>query len=168
MSQPTAKQNTFTKGKIQDVVVYPLKKYVDERGWLAELFRHDELAREFYPAMAYISVTEPNMQRGPHEHTEQADLFCFIGSGNFKLRLWDNRADSPTFRYVMTMFVGADNPQAVIIPKGVAHAYKNVSPTEKGVVINCPNRLYMGEGKKAEIDEIRHEDDPDTIFTIDD
>jgi dTDP-4-dehydrorhamnose 3,5-epimerase len=168
MSQQGAKQNTFTKGKIQDVVVYPLKKYVDERGWLAELFRHDELAREFYPAMAYISVTEPNMQRGPHEHTEQADLFCFIGSGNFKLRLWDNRADSPTFRYVMTMFVGADNPQAVIIPKGVAHAYKNVSPTEKGVVINCPNRLYMGEGKKAEIDEIRHEDDPDTIFTIDD
>ncbi|HEX9963310.1 MAG TPA: dTDP-4-dehydrorhamnose 3,5-epimerase family protein [Pyrinomonadaceae bacterium] len=168
MSQPTAKQDTFTKGKIQDVVVYPLKKYVDERGWLAELFRHDELAREFYPAMAYISVTEPNMLRGPHEHAEQADLFCFIGSGNFKLRLWDNRADSPTFRYVMTMFVGADNPQAVIIPKGVAHAYKNVSQTEKGVVINCPNRLYMGEGKKAEIDEIRHEDDPNTIFTIED
>ena len=168
MSQPTAKQDTFTKGKIEDVVVYPLKKYVDERGWLAELFRHDEISREFYPAMAYISVTEPNCQRGPHEHTEQADLFCFIGSGNFKLRLWDNRADSPTFRYVMTLFVGADNPQAVIVPKGVAHAYKNISQTEKGVVINCPNRLYMGEGKKEEIDEIRHEDDPDTIFTIED
>ena len=168
MSQPPAKQNTFTKGKIEDVVVYPLKKYVDERGWLAELFRHDELREEFYPAMAYISVTEPNMQRGPHEHVEQADLFCFIGAGNFKLRLWDNRADSPTFRYVMTLFVGADSPQAVIIPKGVAHAYKNISQTEKGVVINCPNRLYMGEGKKEAIDEIRHEDDPETIFTIDD
>ena len=47
----------------------------------------------------------------------------------------------------MTMFVGADNPQAVIIPKGVVHAYKNVSTTEKGMVINCPNRLFMGEGK---------------------
>jgi dTDP-4-dehydrorhamnose 3,5-epimerase len=108
------------------------------------------------------------MQRGPHEHVEQADLFCFIGAGNFKLRLWDNRADSPTFRYVMTLFVGADSPQAVIVPKGVAHAYKNISQTEKGVVINCPNRLYMGEGKKEAIDEIRHEDDPETIFTIDD
>jgi hypothetical protein len=29
--------------------------------------------------MAYISVTEPNVQRGPHEHVDQADLFCFIG-----------------------------------------------------------------------------------------
>ncbi|MDQ2747368.1 MAG: dTDP-4-dehydrorhamnose 3,5-epimerase, partial [Acidobacteriota bacterium] len=62
----------------------------------------------------------------------------------------------------------ADNALAVIIPKGVVHAYKNVSSTEKGMVINCPNRLFMGEGKKEEIDEIRHEDDPDTIFRIDD
>ena len=166
---PTSKaESNFTKGKIRDVIVYPLRKFVDERGWLAELFRHDELSEEFYPTMAYISVTEPLYQRGPHEHVEQADLFCFLGSGNFKLRLWDNRPESSTYRYVMTMFVGADNPQAVIIPKGVVHAYKNISTTDKGVVINCPNRLYMGENKKDEIDEIRHEDDPDTIFRIED
>ncbi len=67
----------------------------------------------------------------------------------------------------MTMFVGADNPTAVIIPKGVVHAYKNVSVNEKGVVINCPNRLFMGEGKLEEIDEIRHEDDPNTVFRMD-
>lgn len=165
--QTSKAESHFIKGKIQDVVVYPLKKFVDERGWLAELFRHDEIMEEFYPAMAYISVTEPLVQRGPHEHVDQADLFCFIGSGNFKLRLWDNRQDSPTFNYIMTLYVGADNPQAVIVPKGVVHAYKNVSTTEKGVVINCPNRLFMGEGKKEEIDEIRHEDDPNTIYTMD-
>ena len=164
--QPIKEEN-FTKGKIENIIVYPLKKFVDERGWLAELFRHDELAEEFYPAMAYLSITEPNTQRGPHEHIEQADLFCFIGTSNFKLRLWDNRENSPTFKNVMTLFVGADNPQAVIIPKGVVHAYKNVG-SEKGVVINCPNRLFMGEGKREEIDEIRHEDDPDTIFRIND
>jgi len=163
-----SKINMFIRGKINDVVVYPIRKFVDERGWLAELFRHDEINEEFYPAMAYISVTEPNVQRGPHEHVDQADLFCFIGTGNFKLRLWDNREDSSTFRNMVTMFVGADNPQAVIIPKGVVHAYKNVSTTEKGMVINCPNQLFMGESKKEQIDEIRHEDDPDTIFRMDD
>ncbi len=160
-------ESNFKKGKIQDVIVYPLKKFVDERGWLAELFRHDEIAEEFYPAMAYISVTEPNVLRGPHEHEDQADLFCFIGTSNFKLRLWDNRENSPTYRNMMTLFVGADNPQSVIIPKGVVHAYKNVG-SEKGMVINCPNRLFMGEDKKEPIDEIRHEDDPDTIFRIND
>ena len=162
------KPSEFKKGKINDVVVYPLKKFVDERGWLSELFRHDEIDEEFYPTMAYISVTEPDFQRGPHEHIAQADLFCFTGAGNFKLRLWDNRQDSPTFRNVMTLFVGADNPTAVIIPKGIVHAYKNISKTEKGIVINCPNRLFMGEGKREEIDEIRHEDDVNTIFTMDD
>lgn len=166
MQTTSTKKEIFTKGKIQDVLVYPIKKFVDERGWLAELFRHDELAEEFYPAMAYISVTEPNVQRGPHEHIDQADLFCFIGTSNFKLRLWDNRENSPTYQNMMTLFVGADNPQAVIIPKGVAHAYKNVG-SEKGVVINCPNRLFMGQNKKEEIDEIRHEDDPNTVFTLD-
>lgn len=167
MSQDVKKEEIFRKGKIHDVVVYPLKKLVDERGWLAELFRHDEIAEEFYPAMAYISVTEPLVQRGPHEHVDQADLFCFIGTGNFKMRMWDNREDSPTYRYIMTLYVGADNPQAVIVPKGVVHAYKNVSTTEKGVVINCPNRLFMGKGKKEEVDEIRHEDDPENIFRVD-
>jgi dTDP-4-dehydrorhamnose 3,5-epimerase len=161
------KKEIFKKGKITDLVIYPLKKFVDERGWLCELFRHDDLAEEFYPAMAYISVTEPNTQRGPHEHVEQADLFCFLGASNFKLRLWDNRTDSPTYQNVMTLFVGADNPQAVIIPKGVVHAYKNIG-SEKGVVINCPNRLYMGAGKREAVDEIRHEDDPNSIFRIDD
>jgi dTDP-4-dehydrorhamnose 3,5-epimerase len=145
----------------------PIREFLDERGWLAELFRHDELAEEFYPTMAYISSTEPGVTRGPHEHVDQADLFCFIGPSNFKLRMWDNRQDSETYHHVMTLFVGQDNPKAVLVPKGVVHAYRNIGHTP-GIVINCPNRLYMGEGKRQLIDEIRHEDDPETIFKIGD
>src|SRR4051794_21778581 len=116
----------FNQGEIRDVVVYPIKKYYDDRGWLAELFRHDELSNEFYPVMSYISFTKPEIKRGPHEHVDQADLFCFIGPSTFKLRLWDNRADSPTYRNVMTLHVGEQDPQAVVVPRGVVHGYKNV------------------------------------------
>ena len=167
--QSIAKQphNMFKRAVIRDVVVRDLRKFVDERGWLAELFRHDELAAEFYPQMAYISATQPHVTRGPHEHAEQADLFCFIGPANFKFRMWDNRAESETYRHVMTLFVGEDNPKAVIVPKGVVHAYRNTGPGI-GIVINCPNRLYLGPGKQEEVDEIRHEDDPHTIFRLDD
>jgi dTDP-4-dehydrorhamnose 3,5-epimerase len=157
----------FIRGAIHDVVARDIRKLVDERGWLAELFRHDELAEEFYPTMSYISSTEPGVQRGPHEHVDQADLFCFTGPANFKLRMWDNREDSPTYRHVMTLFVGADNPKVVLVPRGVVHAYRNIGHIT-GMVINCPNRLYMGEGRRDPVDEIRHEDDPDTIFRIDD
>lgn len=161
------KLEMFTEGLISDVVVRPLRAFTDERGWLIELFREDELAAEFHPAMAYLSATFPNVTRGPHEHVDQSDLFCFIGPSNFKLRLWDNRAASATYHYVMTLCVGEDNPQAIIIPQGIVHAYRNVGET-LGLVINCPNRLYMGAARRAEVDEIRHEDDPLTIFKMDD
>lgn len=159
--------NDFKRGQIRDVVVRDLRKFVDERGWLSELFRHDEVAEEFYPVMSYISMTRPDVTRGPHEHVDQADLFCFIGPSNFKMRMWDNRADSETYRHVMTLYVGEDNPKSIIVPKGVVHAYRNVGGAP-GIVINCPNQLFMGQGKREEIDEIRHEDDPDTIYRMDD
>jgi len=162
--QPAAQ---FKRGQIRDVVVRDVRKFVDERGWLAELFRHDEMEAEYFPAMCYISSTEPGVQRGPHEHVDQADFFVFIGPSNFKLRLWDNRADSETYRHVTTLYVGADNPKAVLVPKGVVHAYRNVG-SASGIVINCPNRLYMGAGKREEIDEIRHEDDPATVYRMED
>lgn len=165
--RPAAIAESFQPGEIKDVVVRQLKRFNDRRGWLSELFRHDELTAEFYPVMSYISSTNPGVARGPHEHVDQADLFCFLGPSDFKLRMWDNRPDSPTYRNVMTLVVGETNPQTVIVPKGVVHAYQNIGDVH-GIVINCPNRLYMGTARREEVDEIRHEDDPDTIFRMDD
>ena len=165
MQQKLAPTEMFREGNIRGVVVRDLRKFNDDRGWLSELFRYDEMATEFFPAMAYISSTEPGVTRGPHEHVDQADLFCFLGPSNFKLRMWDNRQDSPTRGNVMTLTVGADNPKSVLIPKGVVHAYQNTGELD-GIVINCPNRLYMGTARRESADEIRHEDDPNTIFRI--
>src|ERR1044072_701056 len=109
----------FRDGEIKGVVVNSLIKANYSRGWLAELFRHDGLEAEFFPAMAYISSTNPGVTRGPHEHVDQADFFCFLGPSNFKLRMWDNRSGSPTYRHVMTLLVGGGNTQAGIVPKGV-------------------------------------------------
>src|SRR5437870_5615320 len=87
----------FRLGPIDGVLWKPLRKYHDARGWLCELFRHDELAQAFHPAMAYISATERGVARGPHEHVDQADCFCFLGPSSFKVYLWDNRPQSPTY-----------------------------------------------------------------------
>ena len=158
----------LSRGMIEGVVVRDLRKHLDERGWLAELYRDDdEASKEFRPAMAYASTTAPGVQRGPHEHRDQADHFCFIGPSNFKLRLWDNRPGSPTYGRVMTVYAGEDAPRAVVVPRGVVHAYRNVGQ-QTGLVINLPDRLYAGEGRREEVDEIRHEDDPATIFRVED
>lgn len=156
----------FTPGPIDGVLWRPLGKYHDARGWLCELFRHDELPAEFHPVMAYASVTQPGVARGPHEHVEQADYFCFFGPSNFKVYLWDNRPDSPTYRRCDFRVVGDDSPAALVVPVGVVHAYKNVG-TVPGLVFNAPNQLYRGIGKTQPVDEIRHEDAADSPFHLD-
>jgi dTDP-4-dehydrorhamnose 3,5-epimerase len=156
----------FKKGPIEGVEIKPFRKFVDERGWLAEIFRQDELPAWFRPAMSYVSLTKPGVLRGPHEHVEQADLFCWVGPGDFKVSLWDNRPLSPTYQNRMEFCMGVNNPGSVIIPKGVVHCYRCVSH-EPGLVINCPDQLFMGVDKKAPIDEIRHEDDPSNPFVLD-
>ncbi len=158
--------DSFKDGEIEGVVVRKLARNNDSRGWLTELYRSDELDAEFFPVMSYISSTNPGVTRGPHEHRDQADFFCFLGPSNFKLRLWDNRKESETFLCRSTLIVGEDNPVTVLIPAGVVHAYQNVGEID-GIVINCPNRLYRGAGRKEEVDEIRHENDGDTIYRMD-
>lgn len=154
----------FKSGDIQGVIVQPLKKWLDERGFLIETFRADQLPEGMNPVMSYVSYTEPGVARGPHEHESQTDIFAFIGPGNFKVVLWDNRKSSDTYLNRMIVFAGEDNPYQVIVPPGVVHAYRNISKTVRGMVLNFPDRLYAGWGKKERVDEIRHEDAEDEFF----
>lgn len=148
---------------IKDIIVKKLKKHHDERGWLCEIFREDEV--DYRVPMGYISETKPGVIRGPHEHKYQSDLFVFIGPGKFKLYLWDNRENSETYSEKMELEGGEDNLLAVIVPPGVVHGYKCISD-QPAWCINLPNKLYKGENKKEEIDEIRWEEDPNSPFII--
>ena len=156
----------FKKGEIKGVILNKLTKFMDERGFLMEVFRNDELPEGLIPAMSYVSYTEPGVSRGPHEHVEQTDIFAFTGPGNFKLKLWDNRKDSETYGNYMEMCIGEDNPVNIIVPPGVIHGYKNISKTKRAFVINFPDKLFMGKNKKEKIDEIRHENDEKSSFQL--
>ena len=77
----------------------------------------------------------------------------------------DPSAASQVSQGITTIVVGQENPSVVIVPAGVVHGYQNIGDTE-GIVINCPNRLYRGAGRREEVDEIRHENDGLTIFRM--
>ena len=151
-------------GTIEEVEVIPLQMHMDERGSLVETFRIDTLPEGLRPAMSYVSYTKPGVGRGPHEHMQQSDIFSFIGPGNFKIYLWDNREHSKSYGKRMILFGGLDNPIAVVIPPGVVHAYRNISRAERGMVLNYPDKLYAGWHKKDPVDEIRHEESEDIFF----
>ena len=148
---------------IKDVVIKKIRTFSDDRGWLNEIYRSDD--DKFNAKMSYASFTKYNVIRGPHEHIKQADFFVFIGPGDFELYLWDNRKDSETFDENMTLVVGESNKISVFIPPGVVHGYKALSKSGS-FLVNLPDKLYKGENKKEEVDEIRHELDPNSKFKI--
>ena len=161
-----ARPERFSDGPIDGVIFRPLPAHTDQRGWLTELYREDELSAEYHPVMTYVSETLPGVARGPHEHVDQTDYFAFIGPGEFVVYLWDARPDSATRGHRVKTAVGQSNRQCVIVPPGVVHAYKNVGSTP-GWVFNAPNRLYAGSGKRGPVDEIRHEDQTDSAYRLD-
>ena len=146
---------------MEGVFIKELTQFHDQRGWLVEIFREDEI--DFKPAMSYISMTKPGISRGPHEHMAQSDYFCFLG--HFRLYLWDNRQGSSTYQEKLT-FDTQGKLFSAIVPPHVVHAYKNIG-SEEGIVINLPDRLFRGKGKTAEVDEVRYEGDPASPFRLD-
>jgi len=154
----------FKKGDIEGVLIKKLTKYTDERGYLVETFREDTLPDRLKPAMSYVSFTKPGISRGPHEHKKQTDIFVFLGPGEFKVKLWDNRKESSTYGNCIEVVGGGKNPITVVVPPGIVHGYRNISQKVAGMVINYPDKLYKGWNKEEEVDEIRHEEAEDEFY----
>jgi len=112
--------------------------------------------------MSYLSYTNKDVIRGPHEHVEQTDVFCFMN--RFAVRLWDSRKKSTTKGKRMTLIVRA--PVMVVVPPGIVHAYMSLD--DNGLVVNMPDRLYAGVGKSEPVDEIRHENKKRSPYTMED
>jgi len=66
----------------------------------------------------------------------------------------------------MVLYAGQDNPSLIVVPPGVVHGYKNIGP-EPGMVVNFPDKLYKGIGRREDVDEIRYESDPNSVFRLD-
>lgn len=167
----TPRERFLDLQRISGVVFEQLKCNHDKRGHLVQLFRKDELQRlqrsggprVDFPPMAYMSVTEPDVSRGPHEHLTQTDIFIFCRS-RFEIFLWDNRPKSQTYWARQRLVTTTEDYWRLIIPPGVVHAYRALGNV--GTVINCPDKLYAGWNEEQPVDEIRHEQDPTSPFRI--
>lgn len=138
--------------KISGVILTELPIHSDPRGWLTEVWRADE--SDHQPLMAYVSLTQPGVTRGPHEHREQADYFVFL-TGEWRVELHDNRRESESAGEVEE--IRMSRPVSLIVPPGVIHSYTNIGDSD-GLVLNLPDRLYAGWGRGGSVDEIRYED----------
>jgi len=124
---------------IEGVRTRKLRRIPDERGYLMEMLRSDW--EEFQQCgQVYVTAVYPGVVKGWHFHKLQTDYFICV-AGMAKVVLYDGREDSPTHGEVNEFFMGTQNPMLLVIPPGVMHGFKGISP-EITLIVNVPTELY--------------------------
>lgn len=137
---------------IDGVVVRPYPLWPDDRGYFLEVARVGQgLPAEFPTESTQISatLTYKGAVKAFHYHLHQHDCWVPV-AGMVQVALVDLREGSPTFGRKNTLYAGALRPWQILIPPGVAHGYKVISP-EPCVLVYVTSRLYdpSDEGRIA-------------------
>lgn len=111
----------------------------DERGELIELLTTRD-GRIEPMVHVYQVIAAPGSLRGWVYHRWQHDRLLFT-MGDFEVRLFDVRPDSPTFGTHMVLNLGAAQRRRLTIPPLVAHRVHNKGDSAAAFV-NIPTRIY--------------------------
>ncbi|MEW5877238.1 MAG: dTDP-4-dehydrorhamnose 3,5-epimerase family protein [Acidobacteriota bacterium] len=129
-------QKTYAPAQpIEGVRVFPLRRFVDDRGLFLELYRNqathpgsEELTRFFsgveVAQLNYSLVTVGEHIKGLHYHLKQADVWFCPPPFKLKVVLLDLRRNSPTAGKTQVVVLGEGKDAWVYIPAGVAHGYR--------------------------------------------
>jgi len=126
-------------GNIDGVVVKNLKRIIDERGWLMEIFRSDWPEFQKF-GQTYMTTCRPGVVKAWHYHKLQWDHFVPI-RGNALIGLYDPRDGSPSKGILQEIEVREEEPKFIKIPPMVHHGFTPID--DKDIwVINTPTELY--------------------------
>ena len=112
----------------------PLRRFVDGRGWFAELFQEQWLRDHGIDA----HFTQDNAAWSEHRHTlrglhaqrapmMQAKLIFVIAGAVFDVVV-DCRQGSVTYGACRTFVLSADAPTLLYVPRGFCHGYLSLQP----------------------------------------
>ena len=128
------------------IIIKPLKRFADERGFFTEIMRGDwvEVFQEGI-VQANMSYSYPGMVRAWHRHERgQVDHFLAV-KGALKICAYDDET-----REIDEIVSSVEVPQVVRIPGHYWHGFKAVG-NEPAVLVYFVNRLY----DYSDPDEIR-------------
>lgn len=108
-------------GAIEEVVLQPLVRHADDRGYFEEIIRvSNHFFREGFGQLSH-SKMYPGVVKAWHIHKTQIDWW-YVAFGRLRIALHDLRESSPTKGITQEFQLGDDLPPAVLkIPAGVAH-----------------------------------------------
>jgi dTDP-4-dehydrorhamnose 3,5-epimerase len=110
---------------------------------LCEVFRRDWMLDDGDVDQVFQSVMNPGNISAWHVHQLTTDRL-FASHGVLQIVLFDGREDSPSYGRINEFRFGAARPALLIIPPGVFHGVRNISP-EPALLLNLVNRAYRYE-----------------------
>jgi len=119
---------------IHGVIVKPLRRIPDERGYIMHMLRANDPEFEAFGEI-YFSTVHPRAIKAWHLHKEMTLNYSVI-SGMIKLVLYDDRDGSPTKGELQELFIGQENYQLVKIPPYIWNGFKGVG-SEMAILANC-------------------------------
>jgi dTDP-4-dehydrorhamnose 3,5-epimerase len=126
---------------LDGVVLIPLIRHPDERGFVAEHFRRSWVPGMREVVQGNLSRSGPRVLRGLHFHRRQADYWTVL-EGTALVGLFDLRSGSPTEGRGATAGLAADSDRTLYIPRGVAHGFY----TDGGLLLQyLVDEPYSGE-----------------------
>lgn len=114
---------------IDGVMIKELITHADERGFFREIIRVTDGC--FKEGFGQLSVSQVYMGviKAWHIHKKQTE-WLYVNNGVVKIVLYDTRKGSSTYKEIMELIMGDDQPQRVLrIPPGVAHGCKCLNGT---------------------------------------
>jgi len=95
-----------------------LEVHIDERGWLAEMLKRNELKEDI--KQIYVATIKPGKIRGNHYHLKRTEWFFVIG-GKAELCLEDLRTKKR-----ICLKLSSKKPKVIAIFPKIVHAVKNI------------------------------------------
>jgi dTDP-4-dehydrorhamnose 3,5-epimerase len=136
---------------LNGVRVYDLKTNLDERGFFAELFRHDwkELLEDDSVVQTNLSYSYPGMVRAWHRHNRgQVDYFIVL-EGSLKICAYDDNQKSTTCGQLDEILASGRRLQVVRVPGHYWHGTKALGD-KASLTVYCVNRLYDAKNPDEE------------------
>lgn len=134
--------STFNGPTIEGVRRKNLEAIIDGRGDVIELWSRPWVEAEGFiiPNHVYQSATDAGVTKCWHLHAIHTDQFT-VTRGKLQVVCVDLREDSPTFGHVNSLIMGMGAPTLLLIPPGVMHGWKALTPPET-IVVNLQSHVY--------------------------
>lgn len=119
---------------IQGVQIKDIRNVVIRAGVLTECYRPEWFEDSFQAAHVVFMALLPGGVSSWHCHRRQRDVIIPV-RGQLRIGLYDDRAESSTYRGFKALNVSVARPMAVHVPPLVWHAIKNPTAEEAAYIV---------------------------------